>query len=239
MKAFLLAAGLGTRLRPITYTVPKCLVPVAGKPMLAYWFDLFRKHGITDVLINLNHLPDLVRRFVCENDHDIRVTLVYEEKLLGSLGTILENKFYVEGEESFFIFYADTLTNVNLGEMLINHKSSGKPFTMGLFHTDNPNSCGIAELDGNNTIVGFEEKPQNPKSTLANAGLYIMNTSLLNDIYLSQGKLLDIGYDLLPTLVYNMNGYKNINFVLDIGTPANLTRANEFIKMNPGIFMQG
>lgn len=237
MKAFLLAAGLGTRLKPITDTVPKCLVPVAGKPMLAYWFDLFRKHGITEVLINLNHLPDQVRQFVKENDQDIKVTLVYEETLLGSLGTILQNKYYIEGEESFFIFYADTLTNVDLADMLRTHKSSGKPFTMGLFHADNPSSCGIAELDENNIIIGFEEKPPKPKSALANAGLYIMDTSLLNDIKLSQGKLLDIGYDLLPTLVSNMTGYKQINFVLDIGTPDNLIRASEFVKNNPRIFL--
>ncbi len=237
MKAFLLAAGLGTRLRPITYTVPKCLVPVAGKPMLAYWFDLFRKHGITEVLINLSHLPDLVRQFVCDNNHNIRVTLVYEETLLGSLGTILENKSFVEGEESFFIFYADTLTNINLGEMLTCHKTSGMPFTMGLFHTDNPSSCGIAELNENNIICGFEEKPLNPKSILANAGLYIMNSSLFNDINVSQSKLLDIGYDLLPKLVSNMNGYKIIDFVLDIGTHSNLTRADEFVKNNPDNFL--
>jgi len=237
MKAFLLAAGLGTRLRPITDMLPKCLVPVAGKPMLAYWFDLFRKHGITEVLINLNHLPDQVRKFVAENDENIKVTLIYEETLLGSLGTILKNKSYIESEESFFIFYADTLTNVDLGDMLSIHKSSGKPFTMGLFHTDNPSSCGIAELDENNTIIGFEEKPAKPKSTLANAGLYIMNTSLLNEIKLSQDKLLDIGYDLLPTLVSNMTGYKHINFVLDIGTHNNLSRANEFVKDNPKIFL--
>ncbi|BDQ13336.1 nucleotidyltransferase family protein [Sediminibacterium sp. TEGAF015] len=237
MKAFLLAAGLGTRLKPITDTVPKCLVPVAGKPMLAYWFDLFRKHGITEVLINLNHLPDHVRQFVKENDQDIKVTLVYEETLLGSLGTILQNKYYIENEECFFIFYADTLTNVDLADMLRTHKSSGKPFTMGLFHADNPSSCGIAELDENNIIIGFEEKPQEPKSALANAGLYIMDTLLLNEIKSSQDKLLDIGYDLLPTLVSNMTGYKHINFVLDIGTPDNLIRASEFVKNNPRIFL--
>lgn len=236
MKAFLLAAGLGTRLKPITDTVPKCLVPVAGKPMLSYWFDLFRKYGITDVLINLNHLPDQVRKFVTENDEDIKVTLVHEEILLGSLGTIFTNKSYVEGEERFFIFYADTLTNVDLGDMLKIHKASGKPFTMGLFHADNPSSCGIVELDEHNIIIGFEEKPQKPKSPLANAGLYIMDTSLLNDIKLRQDKLLDIGYDLLPTLVSNMCGYELTNFVLDIGTHDNLAQANKFVKDNPQFF---
>ena len=74
MKAFLLAAGLGTRLRPITNTIPKCLVSVAGKPMLYYWFNLFRKYGITEVLINLNHFPDQVKEYIKNNIIDIKVT---------------------------------------------------------------------------------------------------------------------------------------------------------------------
>jgi mannose-1-phosphate guanylyltransferase len=95
MKAFLLAAGLGTRLRPITNTIPKCLVPVAGKPMLYYWFNLFRKYGITEVLINLNHFPDQVKNYIQNNITDLSVSLVNEETLLGSLGTLLKNKEFV------------------------------------------------------------------------------------------------------------------------------------------------
>jgi mannose-1-phosphate guanylyltransferase len=236
MKAFLLAAGLGTRLRPLTNQLPKCLVPVAGKPMLAYWFDLFRKNGITEVLINLNHFPEQVTNYVNEHVKDIQVTLVYEEALLGSLGTILHNRAYVENEESFFVFYSDTLTNVDIGSMLKLHIASGKPLTMGLFHAAEPSACGIVQMDEKNIIIDFEEKPPKPKSTLANAGMYIMKPGLLDSIHIPEGKLLDIGYDLLPNMVNNMTGFEIRDFVLDIGTPGNLALANEFVSKNPFLF---
>ena len=169
MKAFLLAAGHGTRLRPITESIPKCLVPVAGRPMLDYWFSLFEKHGISDVLINMNHFPQMVESYVNQKVTDVKVTLVYEEVLLGSLGTLIHNFEFIDKDESFFIFYADTLTNVNLREMMAVHKKSRKPFTIGLFNSSDPKSCGIVALDESDCVIDFEEKPIYPKSNLANA----------------------------------------------------------------------
>jgi mannose-1-phosphate guanylyltransferase len=236
MKAFLLAAGLGTRLQPITNTIPKCLVPVAGKPMLAYWFDLFRKHGIKEVLINLNHFPEQVKAYIKNTITDLQITLVNEDILLGSLGTLFHNNKFVENEESFFVFYADTLTNVNLQEMMEIHKQSLKPFTIGLFHSSDPKSCGIVTLDQSGCVVDFEEKPTSPKSDLANAGIYIMNVDLFNKIKLKDKKILDIGFDLLPQLVNQMQGYKIKDFVLDMGTHSNLALATEFVKNNPSSF---
>src|SRR5690349_17666261 len=107
MKAFLLAAGLGTRLRPITDTLPKCLVPVNGRPLLSYWMDLLEEYGVTDVLINLHYLPDPVRRFADEYTGGVKIHLMMEEELLGSAGTLHANRDFVEGEEQFFILYAD------------------------------------------------------------------------------------------------------------------------------------
>ncbi len=236
MKAFLLAAGLGTRLRPITNIIPKCLVPVAGKPMLYYWFNLFRKYGITEVLINLNHFPDQVKEYINNNIFDIKATLVNEEILLGSFGTLLHNQKFVEKEENFFIFYADTLTNVNLNEMMEMHKKSLKPFTIALFRTTNPSSCGIVALDSTGCVIDFEEKPKAPKSDLANAGIYIMNTKLFNKIQLDNKKPLDIGFDLLPKLINQMQGFEIKDFVLDMGTPNNLTLATQFVNNNPTLF---
>lgn len=236
MKAFLLAAGLGTRLQPITNTLPKCLVPVAGKPMLFYWFNLFRKYGITEVLINLNHFPEQVKEYIQNNNFDINVTLVYEEYLLGSYGTLLQNQKFVEKEEDFFIFYADTLTNINLYEMMDIHKKSFKLFTIGLFRTKNPTSCGIVTLDSSGSVVDFEEKPVTPKSNLANAGIYIMNTKLFDKIQVDYKKTLDIGFDFLPKLINQMQGFEIKDFVIDMGTPINLTLASEFVKNNRGLF---
>ena len=162
--------------------------------------------------------------------------MVYEEKLLGSLGTIIRNRSYVEQENDFFIFYADTLTTVSLTNMFDFHKSSTNPFTMGLFRTNDPSSCGIAEVNDDRTIVAFEEKPKNPKSNLANAGIYIMKPNLLNILELNHNKVLDIGYDLLPKLVNNMSGYEIKEFIVDIGTHRNLKLANECVRDSQDIF---
>ena len=125
MKAFLLAAGLGTRLRPLTYTIPKCLVPIQGRPLLAWWMDLFEKYHVSEVLINTNYLPDSVREFINVYNHmqkNVKLVESYEKELLGSGGTVLDNRSFVENEEEFFICYADNLTNVDLASMMSFHK---------------------------------------------------------------------------------------------------------------------
>src|SRR5882757_9625601 len=105
MKAFLLAAGSGTRLRPLTDNMPKCLVPVAGRPMLAIWFDACRAAGITELLINLHAHADQVRKFVAIHAHGLKVVLAEEPDLLGSAGTLRANRRWLEGESEFWVLY--------------------------------------------------------------------------------------------------------------------------------------
>lgn len=230
MKAILLAAGLGTRLKPLTNYTPKCLIPVNGKPMLEYWLEIFNKYKITDVLINLNHLPELVSDFISKSNHNLKIDLVYESELLGSLGTLIKNKKFFNTEENVFIIYADTLTSVNLEQMYVSHIKSNLPLTIGLFHANNPKSCGVVNLNENNIVIDFEEKPENPNSNLANAGIYILNTHYFNNLVFESKKILDIGYDLLPRLINYMNGYVINDFIIDIGTHNNLNFANEYLS---------
>ena len=126
MKAFLLAGGLGTRLRPITYKIPKCLVSINGKPLLKWWIKLFEKHGINHVLINLHHLAEQVENFIRNYDTDIQFELFYEECLLGSAGTIRANKSFIDNTK-FLIAYADNLTNFNITQFLEYHNSHDLP----------------------------------------------------------------------------------------------------------------
>ncbi|NQU31883.1 MAG: nucleotidyltransferase family protein [Bacteroidetes bacterium] len=225
MKAFLLAAGLGTRLQPITLTTPKCLVPICGKPLLYWWIQLFRKHNIDKVLINLHHLSTQVKGYIENNIEDIEFVFFDEKKLLGSAGTLRENKSFVSEEEDFFIIYADNLTDYNLSEFYSFHKKSGKDFSMALFTTDTPKTKGIVQLDDNNTVISFEEKPQYPKSNLANAGLYIAKPKILELI--ANDKLVDIGFDLLPQLVNRMSAWEHKGFLMDIGTIEHLKSAEK------------
>ena len=224
MKAFLLAAGLGTRLKPITDNIPKCLVKIHNQPLLYYWLKLCEKYGIDEVIINLHYLPDKVKEFLDGNQTAVRVKTVYEKKLLGSGGTILNNKDFVKGEESFFIFYADNLTNVNLEKMKSFHKTHNEFLTMGLFITNSPESCGIAELDRSEKIIDFVEKPKKPKSNLANAGIYLARQEIFS-FFPDNKELIDFGFDILPKLVNKMYGFVISDYLIDIGTMENYKRA--------------
>lgn len=228
-----MAAGLGSRLRPFTNEIPKCLINVCGKPLLAWWIRLFEEHGIKEVLINLHHLPEKVEKFIKTYNTNIEFKLFYEEKLLGSAGTLRENKKFVIGEKRFLICYADNLTNYNLTEFLSFNKNNNYNFSMALFRTDKPSEKGIAILDENNVITEFEEKPKFPKSNLANAGLYISSPEILDLI--PEYEVTDIGFHLLPQLVGKMTGWETDDYLIDIGIPTDLERAeNEWKNLVGG-----
>jgi mannose-1-phosphate guanylyltransferase len=226
MKAFLLNAGLGTRLHPITQTLPKCLVPIGGKPLIDWWFESMQKAGVTEVLINLHHLPDLVMAHVNALDTNIKVEFSYEPVLLGSAGTLFANKAFVANENSFFIFYGDNLTNTSLSNLYDFHVAQPQDFTMALFETNNPSGCGIVSLNEHFTVTHFEEKPANPVSNLANAGLYVASPKIISLIDPAKTPA-DIGFDLLPLLVGKMSGYKINDYLIDIGTHNNLEKARQ------------
>lgn len=230
MKAFLLAAGLGTRLRPITETTPKCLVPVGGHPLLSWWFVLLEKHGVTDVLINLHHLPDEVRRFADAYAGPLRIHLIREDELLGSAGTLSVNRDFVAGEEQFLILYADNLTDVNLGELLAFNREHPAPLTVGLFRAENPRACGIAELDENGVIRSFVEKPEHPQSDLASAGMFVGRSELLEYLRSDFSRPYDFGGDVMPDLAGKMNGMPLNGYLRDIGTHENLRRVEQDIE---------
>lgn len=215
MKAFILAAGRGERLRPLTDTVPKCLVPVCGEPLLRIWLEICERSGVTDVLINLHHLPDAVAGFLRKADTRVRVTTVFEKELLGSAGTLLKNRGFVKDEKDFFIIYADNLTNVNLTKMAEFHRRGRRLLTMGLFRTQRPAECGIAETDSSGRILSFVEKPPSPASNLASAGIFVSSNALFERI---PGGFVDLGRDVLPKLAGGMQGYLIPEFLMDIGT---------------------
>jgi len=223
MKAFLLAAGLGTRLKPLTNSTPKCLVEIHKRPLLAWWIELFESHGIDEVLINLHHLSNKVVNFIESYKSKIRFKYFFENELIGSGGTLRENKEFVRNEKSFFICYADNLTNYNLSNFNSFHQQKKNMFSMALFQTDSPTTKGIVSLNDDSTIINFEEKPSNPKSNLANAGIYISSPEILELI--PNQRVTDIGYHLLPKLVGKMTGWECNDYLIDIGSHADLKKA--------------
>ena len=233
--AIVLAAGLGTRLRPLTDVVPKCLVPIAGRPLLDEWVDRLAKPGVTHARVNTHTFPEQVRAFVDRVNRSGRLKLTesYEPTLLGSAGTIAANADLADGANHVIIIYADNFSDVDLAAMLAFHKSHGDPFTMLLFRAPNPKACGIAELDDEGRVVSFIEKPQEPKSNLANGGVYIVSASAYREIAAMQA--FDLGFEVLPKFVGRMRGWAWNGYHLDVGTPEALTKAR---RDAPGLRFQ-
>ncbi len=221
MRAILLAGGLGTRLRPLTETVPKCLVPVCGVPLLDYWLDLLFGGGVEAVLLNTHHLPDAVRKHVsCSRWRD-RIRLVHEPELLGTAGTISANADFVAGE-SFLVAHADNLTFFDVGAFVRAHRqrADGMVATMMTFHTDQPRSCGVVECDAGGVVIALHEKVASPPGNLANGAIYLFEPSVVAMI--REHACSDISTELLPRLLGRMQAWHNHGYLRDIGTPASL-----------------
>ena len=224
MKAFLLAAGLGTRLRPLTDHTPKCLVEVGGRAMLDIWLDALAAAGVGEVLVNLHHLAPLVRRHLAARESGPVVHTVEEPELLGSAGTLRANRAFVAGEDMFLALNADNLTDFDLRVLIDAHRDGGNIATLSVFHAPDPTQCGILTVD-DGRVTGFSEKPAKPVSSLANAGMYAFSPAVLD---LIGPPPRDIGYDLLPKLVGRARAVTiGGSWFLDIGTPAALARARD------------
>lgn len=216
MKAFLLAGGLGTRLRPLTDTTPKCLLPIRGTPLLQLWFALFCAYGIDELLINIHCHGPVVREFVGKNNSGLNVNLFEEPVLRGSAGTILANRDWVRNEEAFWIFYADVLTTTNLNYMLDFHRSHGQLATIGVYQVSDPSRCGIVDLDESGIVRDFVEKPQVPRGNLAFSGLMVSTPALLN--FIPDTIPVDLGFHVLPRMVGQVAAYKISDYLIDVGT---------------------
>lgn len=216
MKAFLLAAGIGSRLRPITDTIPKCMVSIGGRPLMDIWLDAFSQAGVTEVLINLHHLPDVVRAHARERAGGPRIRLVFEPDLLGSAGTLVANREWVRDEELFLACNADNLTDFDLRSLIEAHRGGGAVATLTAFHSANPSAGGVIELDPGGTVTGFTEKPPNPASDLVNAGIYAFSPQIFDDF--DACLPCDIGHHLLPRLVGRAKAIPVDGYFRDIGT---------------------
>jgi histidinol-phosphate phosphatase family protein len=224
-QALLLAAGLGTRLRPLTDTVPKCLVPIDGRPLLDIWVECLIEAAINEARINTHALADAVRAYIEHVNARSKLRLIqsHEPVLLGSAGTITANADLADRAQEIVIIYADNLSDIDLRPLLSFHRQHGDPLTMVLFQAPNPRACGIADMDAESRIVSFVEKPDEPASNLANAGLYVLSAAAYREI--AEMKAFDIGFDVLPKFVGRMRGWVWGGYYLDIGTREALDRA--------------
>lgn len=215
MRAILLAAGLGTRLRPLTDTVPKCLVPVGKEVLLDMWLRRLSEAGIDRVLVNLHHLADVVRRHVASSPWSDFVEFVDEPVLLGTAGTLVANKSFFQGEDGLLV-HADNYCTASLGAFIHAHQDrpAGCSMTMMTFETSHPHECGIVTTNASGVMVAFDEKPANPVGTRANAAIYVVSPGLYEPL----NGVCDFSTDVVARLVGSVFTWTADGELVDIGT---------------------
>lgn len=220
MKALLLCAGEGTRLRPITNSIPKPLVPINQKPLLEYWLENLSKIGIEEFLINTHYLNEQIEEYVNASPLKNKITLVYEKELLNTAGPIIENKNFFTPDEPFMLVHADNLSFCDFDAFIKSHKNRPKntDITMMLFKTDYPQSCGIVKLSKNKIVQQFFEKVKNPPSNLANGAVYICEYSIIDYLESLNKKKIDFSLDVIPNYLGKINTFLNTVYHRDIGT---------------------
>lgn len=227
MRALLLSAGFGTRLRPITNHTPKCLVPINGTPLLQIWLERLSAAGVGSFLINTHYLADKVKAFVEESDFRKNIQLTFEDVLLGTAGTLIRNIDFFQGQDGLLI-HADNycLADFTAFEIAHNNRPLGCLMTMMTFRTDDPSSCGIVEVDENGVLIGFHEKVETPPCNLANGAIYIISPELLEIFKTDLNYVTDFSTEVLHRFKGYIFTHEISDLFLDIGTLDKYEKAN-------------
>ncbi len=220
MQALILAGGEGTRLRPLTSTMPKPVVPLAGRPFITHMLAWLRRHGVQEVIMSCGFLADGVRDVLGEGEGlGLRLRYLEEPRPLGTGGAL---KFAQDMlQERFFMLNGDVLTDIDLTAQLAQHERTGARATLALIAVDDPSSYGLVRRNEDLSVREFLEKPSMDQidTNLINAGAYILERSVL-DVMAPAGTKISIEREVFPLLVgHGLYGYEASGYWLDIGTP--------------------
>ena len=234
MKGMILAAGEGTRLQPLTLETPKVMLPVNGIPQIEYSIRWLKRHNVSDIGVNLFRFGEKIKDFIGDGSRfGVDIEYSEESSLLGTAGGVKQLEYFFNGV--FVIVYGDVLTNFNLSKMLDHHKNKLALVTLALSEVKNTSEVGIVEMDDDQRVRGFIEKP--PPGTvsgnLANGGVYIMEREVFD--YIPEKSFCDFGFDIFPDLIRQglpVYGYcidKN-EYLIDVGSMETYIMANEDVK---------
>lgn len=227
----ILAGGYGTRLRPLTYTRPKPMLPLAGKPVLQHIIEALARQGFDELIVTANYLCESIERYFGDGSR-FGVELVYrrENTPLGTAGSVKNSENYLD--DTFGVIQSDNITDLDLRALLKFHRSKKGLATLSVLPVDNPQEFGIAELDKDDRVVRFLEKPKPEEcfSNLANTGLYVLEPEILD--YIPRDSPFDFSKDLFPKLLSLERGVYGLRaggFWADIGRFENFMKANKWI----------
>ena len=231
MNALLLAAGFGTRLRPITLKTPKCLVEVGGIPLLDHWLGNLAGASVKDVRINTHYLADVVESHISRTSFNGRIECAHESELLGTAGTLLKHADLCD-KDGLLIIHADNYCGHQLKNLAAAHaaRPPGCSITTLAFRTDQPSACGIFETNELGIATGFHEKVANPPGNLANCAVAIFDAAAIARIKSEFSNAFDIASEVLPSFIGEMFVVETTDYFADIGTPEMLQRTNEFLS---------
>jgi mannose-1-phosphate guanylyltransferase len=197
MKAMVLAAGLGTRLRPLTYEITKPMVPVLDRPVMEHILDLIERHPFDGVIANLHYFPETIREYFGE-----RISYRFEEELLGTAGGVRACAEFF-GEEPFLVISGDALTDIDLTAFAARHREAGGIATLAVKQVADTREYGVVLHDADGRITGFQEKPapEEALSDLGNCGIYMFDPRIFD--YFPESPFVDWAKDVFPTLLAN------------------------------------
>ncbi|ASI98796.1 sugar phosphate nucleotidyltransferase [Thermococcus celer] len=230
MKAVILAGGFGTRLRPLSSTRPKPMIPVLGKPNLQYLLESLEKiPEIDEVILSVHYMRGEIREFVEEKmaDYPKDIRFVNDPMPLETGGALKNVEDYVD--EDFLVIYGDVFTNFNFSELIEAHRKNDGLVTVAVTKVYDPERYGVVETEDEGRIVYFEEKPHRPRSNLVDAGIYVVNKKVLEGI--PKGKEVYFEREILPKYVSSGEVYaykipREYHWV-DLGTPDDLFYAHQ------------
>jgi mannose-1-phosphate guanylyltransferase len=219
VQALVLAGGEGTRLRPLTYTTPKPIMPLAGRPFLSYMLDWLGSHGVDEVILSCGFLSDGVKRVLGDIYQGMRLRYVIEEEPLGTAGSV--RLALDEGllEERLFVLNGDCLTDIDLTTELAQHERTGAKTTLALTAVEDTSSYGVVPTDEEGRVEAFLEKTEGDVPTnRINAGAYVLERGVIEGI--EAGRAVSFEREVFPTLVGNgLYGFLAAGYWIDIGTP--------------------
>jgi len=225
MQAVILAGGEGTRLRPLTSTVPKPVVPLVDRPFIAYMLEWLRRHGVDDVVLSCGFLAAGVHNVLGDGSaYGMRLRYVEEREPLGTAGAIAFARDLLD--ERFLVLNGDVLTDIDLTAQLARHKASGARATIALIAVEDPSAYGLVRLAADGAVRQFVEKPSPDQidTDLINAGAYVLERDVLDLV--PAGRSVSIEREVFPQLIDSgLHGYAAAGYWLDIGTPARYLQA--------------
>ncbi|HLH66828.1 MAG TPA: NDP-sugar synthase [Solirubrobacteraceae bacterium] len=226
MQALILAGGEGTRLRPLTSTIPKPVVPLAGRPFITHMIDWLRAHGVDDVILACGFMAGAVRQVLGDGARSgVRLRYVEEPEPLGTGGALKYAQDLLD--ERFLMLNGDCLTDVDLTAQLAQHERTGALLTLGLIAVEDPSAYGLVRCDGDGRVTQFLEKPSAAEidSNLVSLGAYVVQREVLDEMP-PAGSRVSIERDVFPRLIgRGLYGWRASGYWLDIGTPERYLQA--------------